>query len=60
MGVPSGLNDEPKIKVDATMKKYINTYLPEGGKDQSYAPYVTDNADITLYEEAQKVTLNAI
>lgn len=58
LGVPSGLNDEPKIKVDATMKKYINTYLPEGGKDQSYAPYVTDNADITLYEEAQKVTLS--
>lgn len=57
-GTPSALKDEPKIDVDAVMKKYINTYLPEGGKNQSYAPYVTDNADITLYEEAAKVTLS--
>ncbi len=57
-GTPSALKDEPKIDVDAVMKKYINTYLPEGGKNQSYAPYVTDNADITLYEEAVKVTFS--
>ena len=57
-GTPSTLKDEPKIDVDAVMKKYINTYLPEGGKNQSYAPYVTDNADITLYEEAVKVTFS--
>lgn len=58
LGTPLNLNDEAKIKVDAMMKRYINTYLPENGKNQSYAPYVTDNADITLYEEASKVTLS--
>lgn len=57
-GTPSALYDEPRINVDRMMKKYINTYLPEGGRNQSYAPYVTDNADITLYEEASKVTLS--
>lgn len=57
-GVPSILYNEPRIKVDKVMRKYIDTYLPEGGKNQSYAPYVTDNADITLYEEASKVTLS--
>lgn len=57
-GVPTELDNEPKIKVDGVMKRYINTYLPEGGKNQSYAPYVTDNADITLYEEASKVTFS--
>lgn len=57
-GVPSKLYDEPKINVDNVMRKYINTYLPEGGKNHSYAPYVSDDADITLYEAASKVTFS--
>lgn len=58
-GAPLNLQDEPAIQVDQTMKDYINAYLPEtGGKNKPYLPYVTDNADITLYEAASKVTLS--
>lgn len=58
-GMPSVSDAEPAIRVDGLMKKYINTYLPEGGgKNKPYLPYVTDNADITLYEAASKVTLS--
>lgn len=56
-GKPDNLSDTV-IKVDKTMRQYLDTYLPEGGGNGVYKAYISDDADITLYEEASKVTLS--
>ena len=49
-GKPNYLEDDLKIKVDKELKSYITSYFPEGGDNRG--SYVTDNADINVYEDA--------
>lgn len=50
-GKPTNIESKLKIKVDATLKSYITTYFPDG-VNNSQSSYITDDADITIYEKA--------
>lgn len=52
-GTPDNIDSKLKINVDATLKSYITTYF--GGGNQSDSPYITDDADITIYKDARVV-----
>ena len=55
-GKPNYLVDSLKITVSPLLKSYITTYFQEG-KDNGSSPYITDDADITIYKKAN-VTIN--
>lgn len=59
-GKPNILDEEARIVVDKKMRSYIDTYLEENGGNGKYKPYITDDADITLYKETSKVMINYV
>lgn len=52
-GKPNNIDSELKVNVDATLKSYIATYFGDGNHSDS--PYITDDADITIYKDAHVV-----
>lgn len=46
-----------QMAIDATMKKYVKSVLPEGGNARP-SGLISDDADITLYEDAGNVWIS--
>lgn len=54
-GTPAYLDGQ--MEIDATMKKYVKSLLPEGG-DARKTGLISDDTDITLYEDAGNVWIS--
>lgn len=52
-GKPNNIDSKLKVNVDNTLKSYITTYFGDGNHSDS--PYITDDADITIYKDAHVV-----